>query len=229
MKRRARHERRAFTLFEAALATVIVGTGVMAIMEAQQAFLQKNAWSTHTSTAMFLANEIREMTRNMPRHDQFSGGLYFEDPVAHAVFQGWGPELNELTAADFDDIDDFDGVVFGNAPNLPGAVNAAYPGPINAFTDVLPQISWNGAVVVDQNGDPISLQGWTQYIEVDKVDPSDFTVLQADDFFVPAVGTTPEREVDDFPIRVKVTILYQSINDLQAQVISEVSWIVPAI
>lgn len=225
----ARGRRSAFTLFEAALATVIVGVGVVAMVEAQQAFLMKNAWSTHTSTAMFLANEIREMTRNMPRHDRFSGGLYFEDPAAHLVFRGWGAEGNEVTPIDFDDLDDFDGVVFGTAPNLPGPVSAVYDGPINAFGTVLPQVSWNGAVVVDQNGDPLSLQGWTQYVEVDKCDPHDFTALRADDYWEAAVGATPELEVDDFPLRVKVTILYQGPRDLQATVVSEVSWVVPAI
>ena len=122
-RQKTRTLRRAFTLIEASLATVIVGVGVLAIVEAQQAFLQKNAWSTHTSTAMFLANEIREMTRNMPRHDAFSGGVYFLDPTAHTGFRGWGPEPDEVSALDFDDLDDFDGVAFGTAPNLPGALN----------------------------------------------------------------------------------------------------------
>lgn len=58
-----------FTLIEAALTTVIVGTGVLAIVAAQQAYHQKNGWAQRTGTAMLLANEIREMTWAMPLSD----------------------------------------------------------------------------------------------------------------------------------------------------------------
>ena len=62
-----RHRRDAgFTLIEAALTTVIIGTGVLAIVGAQQAYHQKNAWAQRTGTAMLLANEIREMTMPLP-------------------------------------------------------------------------------------------------------------------------------------------------------------------
>ena len=53
--------RRAFTLIETALATIILGTGVLAIVQSQQYFYQQNSWSTHTSTATFLASEVREL------------------------------------------------------------------------------------------------------------------------------------------------------------------------
>lgn len=221
--------RRGFTLIEAALATVIVGVGVLAVVEAQQAFLQKNAWSTHTSTAMFLANEIREMTRNMPRHDRFSGGVYYLDPDSHTGFTGWGPEPDEVSPLDYDDLDDLDGVAFGTAPNLPGALVARFTGPVNALGQVAPEIAWDGSVVLDLNGEPQSLPGWTQFIRVDKVDPNDFTNAIADEYFEPAAGSVPEIEVDQFPIRVTVTILYQGPNDATATTVAEVAWIVPAI
>ena len=227
-KRRA-GTRDAFTLIEAALATVIVGTGVLAIVEAQQAFLSKNRWSTHTSTAMFLANELREMTRNMARHDQFSGGIYFEDPDAHTGFQGWGPEPDELSVMDYDDLDDLDGVAFGTAPNLPGPLRQRFTGPINAIGQVAPEVAWDGSIVVDANGDPVSLQGWTQYVRVDKVEPNNFTSVVDDDWYEPAVGNVPEREVDEFPVRVHVTILYQGVGEAQATVVAEVAWVAPAL
>ena len=56
--------RTGFTLIETALATIIVGVGVLAMVSAQAAFHQKNAWSTHASIATHLGNEIREMTWN---------------------------------------------------------------------------------------------------------------------------------------------------------------------
>ena len=85
--------RRGFTLIETALATIIVGVGVVAIVSAQQAFHIKNNWSTHASTATLLGNEIREMTLNLPRHDPVTGQAY------------WGSEPNETWVGDFDDID----------------------------------------------------------------------------------------------------------------------------
>ena len=87
---------RGFTLVETALATVIIGTGVLAMISAQQVLLEKNNWSTMANTATLLGNEIREMTLNLPRHD----------PVTGTAF--WGPEPDEVDVEDFDDVDDFD-------------------------------------------------------------------------------------------------------------------------
>ncbi len=117
-----------FTLIETALAIIIVGVGVLAIMAAQQAFHQQNAWSTHASTATWLGNEIREMTMHLPRHDPVTGQAY------------WGPEPWETSVEDYNDLDDFDGAVFsadlGN-------------GPINARREIIPNMDgWSQTVHV---------------------------------------------------------------------------------
>jgi len=89
-----------FTLIEAALTTVIVGTGVLAIVAAQQAYHQKNQWTKRSDTAMRLANELRERTFSMPLHDPITGD------------GNLGPEPNETgNFALYDDIDDFAGPV----------------------------------------------------------------------------------------------------------------------
>ena len=72
----------AFTLIETALAIVVVSTGVLAIMAAQQAFHLKNAWSTHASTATWLASEIRELTLNLPRHDVGNSADHVGSPIS---------------------------------------------------------------------------------------------------------------------------------------------------
>jgi prepilin-type N-terminal cleavage/methylation domain-containing protein len=227
--------RRAFTLIETSLATVIVGVGVLASIEANTSFLQKNAWSTNTSTATFLANELREMTRRFPRHDKFSGGIYFEDPDAHTGFQGWGPETNEIfidpvTLAiigfDFDDLDDLDGALFGNATTtLP--FTQRYDGPIDAFGQIINQTTWTGDLAVDENDETFSMTEWSQLIRVEKVTFNDFTTVLPDASFTPAAGGVPEIPVDSFPVRVTVTILYQGPLDAAASVVAEVSWIAP--
>jgi hypothetical protein len=96
----SRRHRRAggFTLIEAALTTVIVGTGVLAIMAAQQAYHQKNGWAQRTGTAMLLANEVRELTLPMPMYDPITGKANI------------GPEAGETSISDYDDLDDFAGI-----------------------------------------------------------------------------------------------------------------------
>jgi len=233
--RRISSPRRAFTLIETSLATVIVGVGVLASIEANTSFLQKNAWSTNTSTATFLANELREMTRRYPRHDKFAGGLYFEDSDAHTGFQGWGPEPNEIfidpgTLAilgfDFDDLDDFDGALFGNATTtLP--FTQRFDGPIDAFGQIIEQTTWTGDLAVDENDETFSLTEWSQHVRVEKVDFNDFTLVLPDANFIAAAAGAPEIAVDSFPVRVTVTVLYQGPLDATASVVAEVSWIAP--
>jgi len=219
--------RRGFTLIEVSLSLVILAVGVLAMIDAITAFRHKNAWSTHTASAMFMASEIRELTASMPRHDALTGGLYF-DPDSGA-FLGWSFETDEFDANDdgagdpddyllFDDIDDFDGVLFGDAPNTPGPVVRQFDGPIDASGDVIPAQAWDDAAA--------PLQGWSQYIAVEKVDPNDYTVIYASDYEGAGVAD-PSIAVDEFPLRVTVTILYQGEDDLEATVITEISWIVP--
>jgi hypothetical protein len=143
-----RTHRAGFTLIETALATIIVGVGVLAIMAAQQAFHQKNAWSTHASTALRLGNEIREMTLNLPRHD----------PVTGASF--WGPEPNETWIGDFDDLDDFDGESGEEGEEGEGVIFSASlgNGPVNAMRKIIP-----------------NMEGWSQTVTVTNVNPFDIT------------------------------------------------------
>ena len=124
--------RRGFTLIETALATTIVGVGVLAIVSAQTAFHKQNSWSTHASTGMRLGNEIREMTLNLPRHDPVTGDSF------------WGPEENELWVGDYDDLDDFDGA--GNGLIFSAEENN---GPINARREIIADMAgWTQTVRV---------------------------------------------------------------------------------
>ena len=144
--RRNARRRAGFTLIETAMASVIIGTGVLAIISAQEVLLKKNDWSSMTTTATLLGNEIREMTLNLPRHD----------PVTGTTF--WGPESDEMTLEDFDDVDDFDGpgegIVFSSALGN---------GPINAAR----------AVITD-------MEGWEQIVRVMSVDSFDITTPMND-------------------------------------------------
>jgi prepilin-type N-terminal cleavage/methylation domain-containing protein len=217
-----RTARRGFTLIETALTTVIIGVGVLALIEAQQAFMRSNSWSTHAATATYLANEIREMTRQLPRHDPVTG-LYID---GNNVLRGWGPEPGETEVSDLDDIDDFDGLTF-SPTGTPGLADDDLPGPIDAFGEVIPEITNNGSVRLDANDAPMPLQGWTQTIKVTKVDPTNpSTEYEPQDVLAPQTGFTGLR-VNRFPLRVSVTVRYQGPYDEQPQDITTVTWIVP--
>jgi prepilin-type N-terminal cleavage/methylation domain-containing protein len=142
-KRTAPTRRRGFTLIESAVAVVIVGTGVLALVAAQQAWHAQNAWAERAAVGARLGNEIREMTFDCPRHDPVTGA------------SGWGPETNEVDLLDFDDLDDFDGIL-GHGLILSGADGS---GPVNALREVIP-----------------GMDEWTQTIRVYNVDPGNVNV-----------------------------------------------------
>lgn len=66
-----RAPRRGFTLIEAALATVIIGIGVVALLELLAAGSMSNATATEMTVAASLANNIHEISLGLP----------FTDPV----------------------------------------------------------------------------------------------------------------------------------------------------
>lgn len=220
--RRSSVARRGFTLIEAALATIIIGVGVVALVEAHQSFMRTNQWSSHAAAATYLGNELREYMRNFPKHDPASG-LWFDS----GDLQGWGPETGEVTLEDLDDLDDFDGVAFGSGFTLPGAwVELA--GPVDSRGQVIPELFADGSVMLDESGDPVPMIGWSQLVEVTKVDPTNMSIPVPDDTFQPPAGVDPGRAVDDYPLRVTVRVGYAGPFAAQAEEITSVSWIVPS-
>ena len=132
---------------------------------------------------------------------------------------GWGREDNESGVTDFDDIDDFDGLMFGGAGD--------FPGPIDAFGQVVPQTTADGTVLLDENDDPVPLEGWTQAVTVEKVSPTDFATVLAHDYKENADPNKEWRDVEDFPLRVTVAVSYQGPFDNSPREITRVVWIVP--
>lgn len=211
---------RGFTLLETALAMVIVVVGVLAMVEAQRGFIISNGWSSQEATATYLANEIRERIRTLPRHDPVTGLSVVTGPGGQPQAQGVGLEAGEVTIDDFDDVDDYDGITFGGGGN--------FDGPIDAFGRVIPEIDLNGAVVNNpQTGQPMALRGWSQSVAVTKVSAYDFAATRAWTDADPAQGAFPGRAVDRFPLRVTVTVRYQAPDQISPQDVTTISWIVP--
>lgn len=211
---------RGFTLLETALATVIIGVGILALIEAQAAFSRHNDFSSASATGAYLCNELRERMRGLPRHDPVAG-LYFASSNGQAsTLRGWGREDGEATPGDFNDIDDFDGLTFG--------VGGDFPGPINSRSEVLAEIGRDGQPVAGPQGEPMSMRGWWQVVAVEKVDPQNFATVRADSYVRPAVPPEfPGLEVQQFPLRVTVTVFYQGPTDSERQQVARLVWIAP--
>ncbi len=220
--------RRGFTLIETMLAVVILGLGVVVIMRSMMTFLQTNTWSTHSATAGYLGQEIRELTRNLPRHDVFSGGLYFTDNGGGNVLNGWGLEAGEILPEDIDDIDDLDGLAFGSPPAPAGFTVTQWmsQGPINAFGDIIEQTMHDGTVSMIDDGNGVmtseALRGWSQFIRVEKLDPFDMSTVVPNDTLVAGV-----RPLSAYPLRVTVTVTYNGVWADQAPTSTQFSWIIP--
>ncbi len=187
--RRAGRSRAGFTLIESALTTVIVGTGVLAIVAAQQAYHMKNDWAQRTGMAMLLANEIRETTLNLPFHDPLTGA------------SNLGPESDEASVADYDDLDDFAGLVDSATGRGEGLILEP---PINALRQP-----------VDD------LDNWRQVVEVASVWEDNIS----SDF-----GVTPALDEPGTLKRVTVRIEYRDPADAadpDAWVnVTELTWVV---
>jgi len=95
--RSARRGRRGFTLIEAALVTVVIGVGVLGLIELLAAGTMSNANGTELTTAVNLASNVREIAT----------GLAFQDPTFP---NQWNTK--EATVAAYDDIKDLDGCTF---------------------------------------------------------------------------------------------------------------------
>jgi prepilin-type N-terminal cleavage/methylation domain-containing protein len=218
-----------FTLIETSMATVIIGVGVLAMVDAQSAFIVSNQWSSHAASATFLANEIRELTRNLPKHDPVNGLVLIDDGSGGFMLSGWGADANETTVGDFDDIDDFDGITFSYV-GTPGIDDNDLPGPINSFGEVIPALSHYGVEMGSTTADVFSgdaMHGWYQTIIVEKINPFDTSVVHPNAFTEAPNGAFLGRDVDEYPLRVSVQVFYQGVNDVSADLVTTVTWIVP--
>ncbi|MEL6330514.1 MAG: prepilin-type N-terminal cleavage/methylation domain-containing protein [Planctomycetota bacterium] len=219
-----RHARRGFTLVEAALATAVLGVGVLALIEAQGAFIRTNLYSSQATSGALMAGEIRELTRNLPKHDPVTGLSLADVGGGATQLIGWGPEGDEQNAEDIDDIDDLDGMVFLFS-GTPGMLDADLPGPIDGAGRIIPEIAADGTQVFVA-GNPKPIEGWVQRVSVEKVDPFDTSVAVQDDASIPPGGGNPGRAVDEYPLRVTVDVEHTEPGKATER-IARLVWIVP--
>jgi hypothetical protein len=198
------------------MALVIIGVGVLAFVDAQSSFIRNNNWSSQAATGAYLANEIREFSRRLPRHDPVVG-LYIDTNNGNALV-GWGLEGNETDITDINDVDDLDTLTFGAD---------GFAGPINALGELVPMTDESGAVVNDAGGNPRALEGWTQRVFVEKLDPLNYGTARSDNYVIAASGNDPGTDVDGFPLRVTVIVSFQGPMDAEAEEVTRATWVVP--
>jgi len=101
-RRPAAAGRRGFTLIEAAMVTVIIGVGVVAMLQLLAAGTVSNSEGTELTTAINLANNIREMSLGLAYYDP-------TDMAKNPPVYTW--DTREATVKDYDNIMDLDGTV----------------------------------------------------------------------------------------------------------------------
>jgi len=90
-------KRQGFTLAEVLVAMILIGIAIASLLAANISFTRANGAATNLSTAEFLLEQIRELTTMLPVIDPDGGSTF-------------GAEEGAL--ADYDDLDDFDGITF---------------------------------------------------------------------------------------------------------------------
>jgi len=101
-------KRGGFTLMEVAVATIIIGVGLTALMTTLRAGTSTNAASTKMSTALFLAQNIHEWTRKLPYEDIVL--------VSHATSTTEPASIQELNGRTFQGPRDGNGGIISDLP-----------------------------------------------------------------------------------------------------------------
>jgi prepilin-type N-terminal cleavage/methylation domain-containing protein len=157
--------RRGFTLIEAAMVTVIIGVGVVAMLQLLAAGTVSNSEGTELTTAINLANNIREM----------SIGLAYYDPTDMAkVPPVYDWNTKEATVKDYDNIMDLDGQT--DTWNLASDPQTGY----QVFSPP-----------IDVRRDPISnYSGWAQWVKVETVSANSVSTVLPHDATSPTARVT---------------------------------------
>lgn len=197
---------RGFTLIEAALTGVIVGTGVLAMVSAQQAYHIKNNWALRTGTGQLLANEVRELMLSLQPFDPADPfGVGAEDNEA----VGAASPADPASVANWDDVDDFAGVE--TSPGQYGGVS--FNPPINGLAERIDELSQ-----------------WTQEVRLQSVLPdalnTDGRGLEREQVLNRDASEALPLGVTDM-LRVTCTVTYRQTPEAPPETITSLTWIIP--
>ena len=155
--RKSSRRRRAWTLIETTLTTIIVGLAVSALVKLVLTSTQTNRYTQRLTIGALLAENCREMMANLP----------FCDPAEATL--NFGPESGETLngTSPYNDVDDFDGFDSITRPDI----SSGNPiGPIDASRRVITALDGGVQKV------PVEWLNWRQQIAVDPVDANNLNV-----------------------------------------------------
>jgi Tfp pilus assembly protein PilV len=146
--------RRGFTLIEAAMVTVIIGLGVVGMLELLAAGTVSNSEGTELTTAINLANNVRELSLGLAYYDPQSDPA---DPLKQPVWNS-----KEASVDLYDNIMDLDGSA--------DTWNQQAADPETGYQKFQPPL--------DVGKKPISdYANWAQWVKVETVDPNNVTAV----------------------------------------------------
>lgn len=164
--------RRGLTLMETALATIIVGLTVVAIVKLIAAVSQQDFYAQKTTTAMMLASNMRELMAGLPFCDAANG--------VHL-----GPDSGETTVAAFNDVEDFSGFTanppidanrqtLSNLPNWQQTVTIKHMLPGNGGYNSTDPVATDQSVMMDRvtvvvsySSTPSDPASWVQIVSME--------------------------------------------------------------
>lgn len=135
-------KRQGFTLVEVLVAMILIGIAIASLLAASISFTRANGAATNLSTAEFLLEQIRELTTTLPVIDPDGGSTF-------------GAEEGAL--AEYDDLDDFDGITF----SPPISIDRT---PLTDFTGFTQQITVEN--VSPANFQQVEADGTTNFVRV---------------------------------------------------------------
>jgi hypothetical protein len=165
LSRIRRRRRRGFTLIEAAMTTAIIGFGVVGMVQLLAAGTVSNAEGTELTTAVNLANNVREISLGMAYNDP-------EQPTVWATKEGTGNPNTDVVL--YDDVFDLDGVTFSpplDVRRLPIGTYTNWAQQVVVETVAVDQLSSvrpkdvtertaRVTVTVTRNGTPVHTASW---------------------------------------------------------------------
>ena len=191
--------RRGFTLIEAALAILIVGVGVTALLELLTAGTMSNAAATELTTAINLANNIHEITIGAgttytwqgnwaaghsynPGDAVSNGGTYY---ICVSAVSG-------ATAPALDSAHWIATLLMGfQDPTNPGSANTKGSSTPTQYNDIwdLNGDTYSPPLDVDRN--PIAAYAnWAQQVTIQSVDPNNVNSVRPNDPTIPTARVT---------------------------------------
>lgn len=191
--------RRGFTLIEAALAILIVGVGVTALLELLAAGTMSNSAGTELTTAINLANNIHEITIGAGTTYTWQGtwtaGHNYNpgDAVVNgSTYYLCITAVNSATAPGSDATHWLPTLLMGfQDPANPSSSNTKESGGPNAYNDIWDLNGDTYSPPLDVHRNPIAqYANWAQQVTVQSVDPNNVNTVTGHDPTCPTARVT---------------------------------------